>query len=262
MIFDFSSTEAKLEELVFTGRNKEYGAKKLREAYRQNVSLAMWMVIIFFTLITLVPFTFRRSNSMEGVYNREKIVQVFQLTEPPSIDAQRHTAPPEEQITTPTVPINKFLPPVVKPDEKVASESPWYADTTHLENLYAESTLNVKIKYPYGWTYIDQNVKNKLDGVIFWGATNLYNPPPYIQLGVMDRDLFIASKYKYHKEFDNYTIYYNDPEELSDQYSRVIYIRTDTDVDYTLKLIMKGKTQFEDFEPVFFGMLETFTFGD
>ena len=261
-MFDISSSGAKLEELIFAGRNKEYGAKKLREAYRQNISLAMWVVIILFTLITLIPFSFRRSHSNKGAeFSRQKIVQVFQLSEPPSIDESMHTSP-AEQIATAPVPTNKFLLPVVKPDEQVVSEPAWYADTTHLENIYAENTLHVQIKYPYGWTYIDQNVKNRLDGVVFWGATNLYNPPPYIQLGVMDKDLFIPSKYKYHKEFNTYTIYYNDPEALSDQYSRVIYIRTDTDVDYTLKLIMKGKKQFEDFEPVFFGMLETFTFGD
>ena len=34
------------------------------------------------------------------------------------------------------------------------------ADTTNLVQIYKESTLNVSVKYPAGWTYIDQNVKS------------------------------------------------------------------------------------------------------
>ncbi len=42
------------------------------------------------------------------------------------------------------------------------------ADTTSLQQIYSESTLNVTIKYPVGWTFIDQNLDKKLDGVTFW----------------------------------------------------------------------------------------------
>ncbi|HMN25451.1 MAG TPA: hypothetical protein PKE38_13175 [Ignavibacteriaceae bacterium] len=33
------------------------------------------------------------------------------------------------------------------------------ADTTNLDQVYSEPTLNVSIKYPKGWTFIDQNRK-------------------------------------------------------------------------------------------------------
>ena len=44
------------------------------------------------------------------------------------------------------------------------------ADTTNLDQLYKESTLNVSIKYPRGWTFVDQKGKNKLDLVTFWAS--------------------------------------------------------------------------------------------
>jgi hypothetical protein len=135
------------------------------------------------------------------------------------------------------------------------------ADTTSLNNVYSEKTLNVNIKYPAGWTFIDQNVKNKLDGVTFWGLTNVYNPPPYIHLEVKEKYLFNPSRFKYNKEYDDYVIYYNDPEEMADQFTQIIYIRTEDDEDFSLKLIMKGKENFRIFQPVFFGMLKTFDFG-
>ena len=41
-------------------------------------------------------------------------------------------------------------------------------DTSALMQVYKESTLNVSLKYPKGWTYLDQNLKDKLDGITFW----------------------------------------------------------------------------------------------
>jgi len=82
------------------------------------------------------------------------------------------------------------------------------ADTTSLEQLYTEPTLSVKIKYPAGWTFVDQNNKNKLDGVTFWSLTNEFDPPPYIHLEVKEKYLFSKSRYSYKKEFNNFTAYY------------------------------------------------------
>jgi hypothetical protein len=185
---------------------------------------------------------------------------VLQLSEPPSIDANKQAKLPE--VNTPPKSTDKLTAPVVKSDDLVLNDLFLNSDTVGLQNVYNESTLDVEIKYPYGWTYLDQNAKNRLDGVTFWGSTNLYNPPPYIHLEVMDKYLFNPAKFKYKSEFENYIIYYNDPAKMSDQYTRLLYIRTETEVDYTLKLIMKGKEQFENFEPLFFGMVKSFSFGD
>jgi hypothetical protein len=136
------------------------------------------------------------------------------------------------------------------------------ADTSNLEQVYSESTLNVSIKYPVGWTYIDQNVKNKLDGVTFWSQTGNYSPPPYIHLEVKEKYLFNSQKYKYSFVGKNYIAYYNDPEELAGQVSQTIYIRTDEDEDYSIKLIMEGEKSFKTFQPVFFGMIKSFKFGE
>jgi hypothetical protein len=195
----------------------------------------------------------------DNVIHNSRIVEVLQLSEPPSIDVNKQVNPPEVKSTKST---DKFTSPVVKDDQLVANDIFFNADTVGLQNIYNENTLGVEIKYPYGWTYLDQNTKNRLDGVTFWGSTNLYNPPPYIHLEVMDKYLFNPAKFKYKSEFDDYIIYYNDPEELSDQFTRLLYIRTESDVDYELKLIMKGKEQFESFEPIFFGMVKSFSFGD
>ena len=58
------------------------------------------------------------------------------------------------------------------------------ADTSGLDQIYKESTLDVTIKYPAGWTYVDQDIKNKLDGITFWSNLGNYSPPPYVHLEV------------------------------------------------------------------------------
>jgi hypothetical protein len=136
------------------------------------------------------------------------------------------------------------------------------ADTSSLDQIYSESTLDVRIKYPAGWTYIDQNVKSKLDGVTFWTTSANFNPPPYIHIEVKDKDLFNPVRFKHSYKTRNYTAYYNEPEELEGQIRQIIYIRTNTEKDFSLKLIMKGREAFREFQPVFFGMVKSFKYGN
>lgn len=134
-------------------------------------------------------------------------------------------------------------------------------DTTSLDQIYHESSFNVTIKYPNGWTYIDQDVKNKLDGVTFWYAKSNNSPPPYVHLEVEDRDLFDSQQYKYITEINGCKVFYNSPDILEDQVSQTLYIRTNYEVDYSLKLIIKGQKAFDSFQPIFFGMVNSFKFG-
>jgi hypothetical protein len=177
-------------------------------------------------------------------------------------EAAETEAEPQAQPDEPIVqPIEKPSEPEEQTGAVFYSLDEKNSDTTGLQNVYTERTLGVRIKYPSGWNFIDQNVKSKLDGVTFWGLAHIYNPPPYIHLEVKEKYLFNPSRFKYNQRFRNYTIFYNDPEEMADQYTQIIYIRTENDEDYSLKLIMKGEESFRTFQPVFFGMLKTFSFG-
>lgn len=135
------------------------------------------------------------------------------------------------------------------------------ADTTNLDQIYSEPTLNVSIKYPKGWTFIDQNQKNKLDGVTFWETDGLYNPPPYIHLEVVDNEMFLEKRYTYKINLEKYKAYYNDPEEMHGYLTQVVYIRTENDEDFKIKLMMKGGTEFKAFQPRFWAILKSFKFG-
>ncbi len=135
------------------------------------------------------------------------------------------------------------------------------ADTTSLNQIYHEPTLNVTIKYPKGWVFLDQDLKHVFRGVTFWSTAGIYNPPPYIHLEVRDKDMFSPSYYIHKTEFNGYRFYYNDPEDMDNQVMQTFYIRTNTDVDFSIRLIVNGKNAFNSFLPVFWGILKSFKFG-
>ena len=110
-----------LDELIFALKNKEYGAYKLRKAYKKYLSIAMWIAIFFFILVTTGPSIYEALSPKEELsLSRKKVVQISQLAEPPSIgekkEIQQVEAPPPLKSTI------KFTPPVVKPDEQVKEE--------------------------------------------------------------------------------------------------------------------------------------------
>lgn len=145
---------------------------------------------------------------------------------------------------------------------KFISFSEIKADTTQLDQLYKESTIGVSIKYPKGWTFIDQRKREKLDGVTFWSADGVNDPPPYIHLEVVEKYLFNEKKFQYKMKLKNCVAYYNDPEELAGQFSQIVYLRTTTDEDFSIKLIMKGREVFKSFQPRFFAIIKSFKFGN
>lgn len=135
-------------------------------------------------------------------------------------------------------------------------------DSTGLSQIYQEPTLKVRLNYPAGWIYMDQQRRRKLDGITFWASVGSYNPPPYIHVEVVEKYIFNPDQYKYKYDFNRFTGYYNDPEEMENQVSQTIYIRTGDDEDYSIKLIMNGKDAFKEFQPVFFAMVKSFRFGN
>lgn len=134
-------------------------------------------------------------------------------------------------------------------------------DTTSLQQIYSENTLNVRVRYPLGWRFVDQNVKNKLDGVTFFGAGSKDSPPPYIHIEVKEKYLFNPGRYLFNVKINNYVAYFNEPTSLEEQYTQTLYIRTEGEEDYSIKLIVSGKEKFLEYQKIFFSMIKSFKFG-
>ncbi|NWF90858.1 MAG: hypothetical protein HXY50_15545 [Ignavibacteriaceae bacterium] len=253
--------EIDIIELVFDQKNKEYGAYALRKAYQFFLSIGLWSAIFLFCILTALPSILKLLISKDPpIIYQQKIVQITNLPDPPSIKAVK-----ENSIRTEGKKVESLKVVKSESDESISSTLNIFdqiADTTELDNIYQESSLNVTIKYPFGWSFIDQNIGKKLDGVTFWSTTTEYNPPPLVHLEVRDKDLFNQNKYKKSIILDDAVVFFNDPEVVSDYYSQTFYFRTETEADFSLKLTMKGERAFKSFIPTFYGMLKSFKFAE
>lgn len=134
------------------------------------------------------------------------------------------------------------------------------ADTTDLDSIYIDDSRGFVIKFPLGWSFLDQRINSKFDGVTFWPEKNGSEYIPYVHLEVAEKELFLESRYEFNIQHSDIIWYFNSPEILGDFVNLEIYIKTKKDVDYRIKLIVKGLTNFNSFHPKFLAMLRSLRF--
>ena len=108
-------------DIIFEGRNKDYGAYQLRKTYNKRLTMALAImggIILFIFLAYLV------SNAMGSNSNNKKvIVQDVQLQEVKQEDKKEPPPPPPPpKPEPPKVEITKFTPPKIVKDEEVKEE--------------------------------------------------------------------------------------------------------------------------------------------
>lgn len=114
-----------LNELVFEGRNKAYGAYFLRILYPETVNKAQVFTLATFFLLVLGPLWVE--SWWPGTNETEHEVELVdpKMIEPPPIDPKTPpppplpAAPPPPKITT-----IRFVPPEVAPDEEIIEKDP------------------------------------------------------------------------------------------------------------------------------------------
>jgi protein TonB len=111
-------------DLVFKGRNHDYGAYVLRKKSNENTNKGIIYAIIFFTLVISTPALI---DLIKGIVPKDKedvkVTEVTTLKEPPPLDEKTPPPPPAE----PPPPLKstvRFTPPEIKPDEQVPDEPP------------------------------------------------------------------------------------------------------------------------------------------
>lgn len=114
-----------MDDLVFEGRNKSYGAFQLRRLYDKNMTRALFAGILFFILLVTSPSIIRMIKGFMPEEKDELIMKEVTLAEPPPIDPLKPPPPPPPKVDPPPIKDQiKFVPPVVKKDEEVLEEEP------------------------------------------------------------------------------------------------------------------------------------------
>jgi len=116
--------KAPLDDIIFEGRNKEYGAYFLRQIYEKHLTKA-FLIAASLGILTFAGFKIAESPLLKKT---EKPVAIeVQLEEPPPLDPNEPPPPPPPPpIEPPPPPVAtvKFVPPVIKKDEEVKEEAP------------------------------------------------------------------------------------------------------------------------------------------
>jgi len=112
--------QADILDLVFEGRNKEYGAYELRKRYNKRITMALIItgaVALAATGASLLADQFNKKSNNDVNVSEVVIAKVKETEAPPP-----PPPPPPKTPPPPKVEMAKFTPPVIKKDEEVKQE--------------------------------------------------------------------------------------------------------------------------------------------
>ena len=112
-----------MDDIVFDGRNKSYGAFQLRRLYDKHMARAMIVGMLFFLLAVSTPQIIQMVKGMLPEKQDELIMKEVTLAEPPPIDPKKPPPhPPHEVKPQPIKEQIKIVHHVVKKDEEVLEQ--------------------------------------------------------------------------------------------------------------------------------------------
>ncbi len=121
------ATKASLDDIVFEGRNKAYGAYVLRKLYNSHITKAAIIATILFFLFISIPLISKMIGGEEEAAVTERVITEVELAPPPPLDEATPPPPPPPppDLPPPPPPVRatvKYTPPVVKRDNEVVEE--------------------------------------------------------------------------------------------------------------------------------------------
>ena len=118
---------ADMDDIVFDGRNKAYGAYVLRRSYDKHVRNGLLGGIVLFLLIVGSPYISKILSGFKGAEMEEEIIVSLELEAPPPLNPDEPPPPPPPDIPPPPPPSKptiRYTPPVIKADDEVIDEDP------------------------------------------------------------------------------------------------------------------------------------------
>jgi protein TonB len=133
-----------MDDIVFEGRNQEYGAYLLRRIYDRIMSRSLITGLIFFVLLATSPVIFRWVKGLVPNPQDDLLMKEVVLAEAPPMDPSKPPPPPPPKVDPPPIRDQiRFVPPKVMKDEEVQNEEPPPPDMNDLKDKDI-STENLK----------------------------------------------------------------------------------------------------------------------
>jgi len=111
-----------LLDIVFEGRNKEYGAYDLRKTYNKRITIALASTVIIIILVfvgTVIADTLSAKNDLKEIQTKDLVMEAAPNEPPPPPPPPPPKLPPPPPIAT-----IAFTPPKVVKDEEVIKPPP------------------------------------------------------------------------------------------------------------------------------------------
>ena len=142
--------QADVLDLVFEGRNKEYGAYELRKKYNKRILLALGITAA--VAIAAIAGTLLAKEIGGGDEAQSEVRDVtLKSIEEPEPPPPPPPPPPKAPPPPPQVELTKFTPPVIKKDEEVQKqEVPPQEELqeTHIAEINQEGEKNLQVQVP------------------------------------------------------------------------------------------------------------------
>ncbi|MDB5233062.1 MAG: energy transducer TonB [Hymenobacter sp.] len=136
--------KASLNDIVFEGRNKAYGAYVLRRLYQRHVTRALIIATAVFALLVFFPLIAQYLKDKMPAEPKKNLQENVLMDAPPLDDTKPPPPPPPPEAPPPPPPkltTIKFTPPVVKKDEEVKKE-----EVPDQEELKDKTVATVTVK--------------------------------------------------------------------------------------------------------------------
>jgi periplasmic protein TonB len=115
--------ERDMLDIIFSNRNKAYGAYQLRRSYPEYVGRALLYGTLLIAFLYAIPAIMATVNA--ALEAAKPVEVIAEMGPPPDIDPNTPPPPPPPPVETPPPPTRttqKFVPPVVKKDQEVEQE--------------------------------------------------------------------------------------------------------------------------------------------
>ncbi len=136
---------ADLDEMVFDGRERGYGAYFLRKRYPRHLTVGLIIISLAFLLFTFGPILYRLSGIGESA-DKDKIIRVAMTMEdlppPPPLEDDVPPPPPPPDLPPPEVKTVSFKIPEPTPADEVPEE----ATITEIEELKEAPNIGLEDK--------------------------------------------------------------------------------------------------------------------
>jgi len=187
-------------DVVFAGRNKAYGAYRLRQTADSDTTKALFIGVAIFVISIGSPLIAKFIGGDDDDSAIEQIIETeVVLSEPPPVDEAAPPPPPPVEPPPPRVDQVRMPPPVVVKAEEVRDEEPPTVEELKKadpgpKTLAGDPTAAIRIDMPVGDGPKDQEVTEAGDGNQIFTSVEVAPSP---QGGMEEFYKFVGRNYNY-----------------------------------------------------------------